>query len=81
MNRCGNLNARTAAGRSQLEFDSILDPDFRRDDSASFGFLEYLNAMAAASGSQLEFDSILDPDFRRDDSASLVFLEYLNSYP
>ncbi len=33
MNRCGNLNAMTAAGGSELKLDSILDPDFRRDDS------------------------------------------------
>ncbi len=43
MNRCGNLNAMAAAGGSELELDSILDPDFRRDDSASLVFLEYLN--------------------------------------
>ncbi len=36
MNRCGDLNAMTATGGSELKLDSILDPDFRRDDSVSF---------------------------------------------
>ncbi len=44
MNRCGDLNAMTATDGSELKLDSILDPDFRRDDSVSLVFLEYLNS-------------------------------------